>query len=246
MKSIRMQFLRTSAVLMALGLHAAGAWAAQNIRNVESEEFNELIEKREGVLLDVRTPDETAKEKIANAVELDFYRKDFVQNLELLDRKTPVYVYCRSGSRSSNTSALLQELGFDEVVNLSGGIESWKRSGYPVTRSTVNPLEQAENAKRIGKEWKGALANGKPVLLDFYSKWCVPCRQMSPIVDGLAEELDESANVLKVDIDAHKTFAQEFGVKSVPTFIVYADGKEVWRGVGAMEREQLLAKLSLN
>lgn len=75
--------------------------------------------------------------------------------------------------------------------------------------------------------------------VDFWAPWCSPCRMVAPIIDQLAEEFDGQAIVGKVNIDDNEDAAVEFGVASIPTMIVFKDGQEVERIVGARPRPQL-------
>ena len=98
---------------------------AQVIYNVNSLEFNKLVKSEEGIILDVRTIDEVNKGHIEDATNIDFYASDFTAKLDLIRKDVPIYVYCRSGGRSSKTVAKMQELGFHKVYNLLGGFGAW-------------------------------------------------------------------------------------------------------------------------
>jgi thioredoxin 1 len=76
------------------------------------------------------------------------------------------------------------------------------------------------------------LKSEMPVLVDFYADWCGPCRLVSPIVDELASTYEGKIKVGKVDVDANSKVAGDYGVMSIPTVIIYRDGKEVARQVG--------------
>lgn len=102
-------------------------------KDVTVEEFKKLVDSGKGLLLDVRTPDEFNEGHIMEAVNINFYDKDFAQQVEKLDKMKPVYVYCRSGGRSGKTKDLLHEKGFTKVYNLEGGILSWEKAGYKIT-----------------------------------------------------------------------------------------------------------------
>jgi rhodanese-related sulfurtransferase len=106
--------------------------AGQVAKNVTAEEFKSLIEQGEGLLLDVRTPEEVAAGKIADASNIDYFSEDFKESLNKLDKNKPVYVYCRSGHRSGNTMEIMKELGFMTIYNLDGGIKGWQEKGLPV------------------------------------------------------------------------------------------------------------------
>lgn len=83
---------------------------------------------------------------------------------------------------------------------------------------------------------------GKPVLVDFYADWCGPCRMMSPIVDEIAAERQD-VKVCKVNIDEQPALAQQYGVMSIPTMIVFQSGQPVAQHVGAQPKSGVLAML---
>ena len=100
---------------------------------VQMQEFDSL-----GItylLLDIRTADELdATGIIPGASHIDFYGENFQAEVEKLDKKTPVMMYCRSGGRSGKARNLFVELGFEEVYDLDGGITDWTAAGKPVEK----------------------------------------------------------------------------------------------------------------
>lgn len=76
------------------------------------------------------------------------------------------------------------------------------------------------------------------VLLDFWAAWCAPCKMLSPVIDEVAEELSD-VKVVKVNIDEERELAMQFNVMSIPTLIVFKDGKETERSVGVMSKEEV-------
>lgn len=85
-----------------------------------------------------------------------------------------------------------------------------------------------------------AIANGV-VLVDFWATWCPPCRIQAPILEDLASEISHLATISKLDVDENRPIASRFGVRSIPTLILFKDGKEVERYVGVQQKETLRA-----
>ena len=89
--------------------------------------------------------------------------------------------------------------------------------------------------------FNNAIASGT-ALVDFYADWCGPCRMVSPIVDEIAEERND-ITVGKVNVDDENALAMKYGVMSIPTLIVFKDGQEKTRIVGARSKAAILAEL---
>ena len=82
----------------------------------------------------------------------------------------------------------------------------------------------------------------KPVLVDFFAAWCGPCRMVSPIVEQLSDEL-EDVKVCKIDVDAQPHLAERFSVSSIPTLMVFKNGKAVRCDVGARSKQDIIEML---
>lgn len=107
---------------------------AGKFEHISPKEMEAMIEEKPGIILDVRTPQETAQGVIKDAVFLDFNGDNFSDKLTELEKGKPIYVYCASGRRSSITAKMLIKAGYTEVYNLDGGIQGWKASSLPVEK----------------------------------------------------------------------------------------------------------------
>jgi thioredoxin 1 len=83
----------------------------------------------------------------------------------------------------------------------------------------------------------------KPVLIDFWAEWCAPCRMLSPVIDEVAEDYKGKAIIAKVNIDEQVELAQKFGVMSIPTLLLFNDGKIVGRSVGVVGKDKIAAMI---
>ena len=71
-----------------------------------------------------------------------------------------------------------------------------------------------------------------PVLVDFYATWCGPCQTMMPVLEALKKDMGEQVKIIKVDVDKNQPLATQFNVRGVPAFLIFKNGKQVWRGAG--------------
>lgn len=83
-----------------------------------------------------------------------------------------------------------------------------------------------------------------PVVVDFWAAWCGPCRMIAPIIDELATEYDGKAMIAKVDVDNNQQVAMQYGIRSIPTILMFKGGEQVETIVGAVPKEQIQSKLN--
>ncbi|MFZ5942292.1 MAG: thioredoxin [Bacteroidota bacterium] len=87
--------------------------------------------------------------------------------------------------------------------------------------------------------FKQIIGGDKPVLVDFYADWCMPCRMLGPILQDLAADLGDELRILKIDVDKNPEVASGYGIFSVPTLLLFHRGQMVWKGSGAKPKEEL-------
>jgi len=91
------------------------------------------------------------------------------------------------------------------------------------------------------------IINGStPVLVDFYADWCGPCKMMAPIMQQVSRDMAGKVTVIKVDVDKNEDVARKYQIRSIPTTILFKNGKILWQGVGVMQADQLKAIIQKN
>lgn len=206
-------------------------------KQVNPAQFEQLIKKPGGVLLDVRTQNEFKNGHITNSGQLNFYALDFKKRLLILPKDGPIYLYCNTGYRSEKAAKMLVEDGYTNVYNLKHGIMDWELQNLLVAvdpdarPDTDNKMEMAEYTKLIQSD--------KPVFIDFYAPWCGPCRKMMPMMDSLKVEYHGKIEIVKVNADASKKLVKEMKLVGVPYLVLYKNGEVVYSQNGAVTRSEL-------
>ena len=92
-------------------------------------------------------------------------------------------------------------------------------------------------------DYNDVIKSSEVVMVEFFASWCPHCQRMMPVVEQIKELLAGQVDIYQFDIDKNTEAAQEVGAESVPTFIIYKNGKEVWRESGEMDGQVLLSKI---
>ena len=89
-------------------------------------------------------------------------------------------------------------------------------------------------------EFNEIINSSKPTLVDFYADWCGPCKLMSPIIEQTKNSLGDDATVLKINVDNNQEVARKYQIRSIPTILIFKEGKVVWRQSGVTQKEMLV------
>ena len=206
--------------------------SAQDIpKTVSANQFKAAIEKPGVQVLDVRTAGEYQAGHIQNALQANWNdAKEFQDRTQHLDKTKTVYVYCQAGGRSAAAQSYLMEKGYN-VVNLEGGMSNWKMNQLPV-EGNANAVQM-----RV-VDFDKVVASNKMVLVDIGASWCPPCRKMQPIIDQIKKEQGNKIYFLAVDGGVDMDVMKHVQFESLPTYIIYQNGKEIWRKSGIVTADE--------
>jgi rhodanese-related sulfurtransferase len=222
-------------ILLYFFIHAT--CLAQTGPKLTADAFEKAIAKHEIQLLDVRTQREYFSGHIENALLADWNdRAEFERRIASLDKSRPLYVYCLSGGRSAAAAAKMREMGFENVYELQGGTNAWRAAQKPLEAESVE--EQMTLTA-----FDATVAGSANLLVNFGASWCPPCRQMEPVLEALKSHHGEKFTLLKVDGGRDQDIVQAYQVVALPVFIVFKNGKQVWRKEGIATETELAAQL---
>jgi thioredoxin len=211
--------------------------------NLSAIEFSKKIADLPAItIIDVRSPEEFEGGHIQNAKNFDWNGNDFDNKISAIDKSKPVLVYCLSGGRSSSAAKKMRDDGFKEVYELDGGMMQWRNSNLPETTNGGNPKQAGMSLQQFEELTKG----NKLVLVDFNAEWCAPCKKMLPMLDEISTTMQNKVKVEKIDVDVNSELATTLKVESIPMFIMYKNGIEVWKHLGLIEKDKLIDAINQN
>ena len=140
---------------------------------------------------------------------------------------------------------MIIEAGIGEYITyiIAGGLIGYIVYNFLKAKKRMNK-PPSENVKILSDENFKATINSGVSLVDFWAAWCGPCRVQGPIVDEVADEIGNKANICKLDIDQHQKTAKLLGIQSIPTMLLFKDGKIVEKFVGVKPKGVLLKAVS--
>ena len=214
---------------------------SQITENISAAQFYNLSNEQAGIIIDVRTPQEFSTGHIKEATNIDFYSNEFKNKLKIMKKDIPIYVYCRSGGRSSIAASRMQKLGFIKIYNLAGGINAWKASNFKLVTSSqpnkfIAPVVHVNQVDSILKE-------NKMVFITVSTEWCLPCKKMKPVIQEIEKE-NYDVKFLYIDADVNKDILDRFKINGVPFFLIYKNSKELFRHVGVISKNDIMQQLN--
>jgi thioredoxin len=209
---------------------------SKNIKTVEPIVFAEKIKTTPNAqILDVRTPEEFTSEHIDNADNVNWNANDFVARTDKYDKTKPVFVYCLSGGRSKKAAAKLEELGFNSIYELQGGIMKWNAAGFAKASDKIIGMSS--------QQYNELLNSDKKVLINFYAEWCAPCKKMTPYILQMQKDLADKVVIIRLDADKNKTLISEMKISELPTLLLYENKEIKWKHSGFISEDDLKKQL---
>lgn len=190
-------------------------------------------------LLDVRTPSEYEKGHVDGAINANINNDDFKNQISSLAKDKPVIVYCLSGPRANAAAKQLRNAGFNNVVEMPGGMMEWRAKNLPEIKDA-----SARTTKGISlAQYEALTKSDKLVLVDFYADWCAPCKEMKPYLDRISKDMADKVVIVRIDADANIELCKTLKVNALPVLKLYKNEKMIWENLGFIDEAGVREKL---
>lgn len=215
---------------------ACNAQTSKNIEVLTTTDFSQKIMATPNAqIIDVRTLGEFESGHIENAKNVDWLSKDFEKNIATIDKTKPVFVYCKSGGRSSKAANKLAQMGYTKIYDLNGGFLKWESAGLGEPSDKIIGISSQEYAALLNTD--------KEVLISFYAPWCAPCKKMEPYMLQMQKEGTDKYVIVRLNADENKTMMKDLKIDELPTLLLYKNKVVVWRHSGFISEEDLKKQL---
>ena len=204
-------------------------------QRVSAEDFyTKLVDDNSSIIIDVRTPEEFSKGHLRNALNINWFDENFESQVEILSRERPVFIYCLSGGRSAKALDKISGMGFKNSYELNGGILEWRKNNYPES------IIKVDHEKSLSvNEFSELITSDKIVMVDYFAKWCAPCKVMEPFLDDLSEKYSDKLKFIRIDYDQNLPLVKSLGVQGLPVIQIYYDNQLLWSQDGFSDKNTI-------
>ena len=204
-------------------------------QRVSAEDFyTKLVDDNSSIIIDVRTPEEFSKGHLRNALNINWFDENFESQLEILSRERPVFIYCLSGGRSAKALDKISGMGFKNSYELDGGILEWRKNNYPES------IIKVDHEKSLSvNEFSKLITSDKIVMVDYFAKWCAPCKVMEPFLDDLSKKYSDKLKFIRIDYDQNLPLVKSLGVQGLPVIQIYYDNQLLWSQDGFSDKNTI-------
>ncbi len=213
-------------------------------QQITVHEFADALQKagKDAQVIDVRTKEEFAVNRLPNAINVDLKDKEAVkQLLAKLDKNKPTFTYSIQSGRGIVFAKQLKELGFTQVYGLPGGIVNYVGSGYK-----IETLKTDKKFIVDSKNFHDLINSDKVVLVDFSSRHCGGCVKFAPTLNEIEKAYLGRASIIRVELDDNVELIKEQQIHSMPTIAIYKNGEMKWKKEGRLDRGEIEAALNDN
>ena len=237
--------LFSTAIFIALGACSQQPAKSQGksvvVENLTTSAFESRMKSTPAkIVLDVRTDEEFNSGHLQGAVNMNVNDPSFGDRLKQLDTTQPIFVYCLAGGRSARAAEILKDMGFPAVYNMEGGMSRWTYEN----RAVESPDGAALKGMKMA-EFESLIAAAKDtlVLVDFWAKWCAPCKKIMAYLPEIEKANTGKLTVIKINYDDNTLLVKELGLDNVPYLFLYKNGKPVWKQSGYIESDALTSAI---